>query len=91
MTGWVLELIHTATLDTTQTGLFCRAAQCDRRTHSDAERALIGPTQFTPPDTTQTGPSCLVWRSGVVSGTTVRALVLGRFSQKIELKDNAKK
>jgi len=31
--------------------------------------------------------------SGVVSGTTVRALVLGRFSQKklkIELKDNAK-
>jgi len=32
--------------------------------------------------------------SGVVSGTTVRALVLGRFSQKkikIELKDNAKK
>jgi len=31
---------------------------------------------------------------GVVSGTTVRALVLGRFSQKklkIELKDNAKK
>jgi len=33
------------------------------------------------------------WSSGVVSGTTVRALVLGRFSQKIiiELKDNAKK
>jgi len=34
------------------------------------------------------------WPSGVVSGTTVRALVLGRFSQKklkIELKDNAKK
>jgi len=33
-------------------------------------------------------------RSGVVSGTTVRALVPGRFSQKklkIELKDNAKK
>jgi len=51
--------IHTATPDTTQTGLFCRvwcggvsrrcvlclvcvgmrpAAQCDRRTHSDAER-----------------------------------------------------
>ena len=32
--------------------------------------------------------------SGVVSGTTVRALVLGRFSQKklkIELKDDAKK
>jgi len=32
--------------------------------------------------------------SGVVSGTTVRELVLGRFSQKklkIELKDNAKK
>ena len=32
--------------------------------------------------------------SGVVSGTTVRALILGRFSQKIlkiELKDNAKK
>jgi len=32
--------------------------------------------------------------SGVVSGTTVRALVLGRFSQKklkIELKDNAKR
>jgi len=32
--------------------------------------------------------------SGVVSGTTVRALVLGCFSQKkfkIELKDNAKK
>jgi len=33
--------------------------------------------------------------SGVVSGTTVRALVLGRFSQKrnkkIGLKDNAKK
>jgi len=32
--------------------------------------------------------------SGVVSGTTVRALVLGRFSQKklkIELQDNAKK
>jgi len=31
--------------------------------------------------------------SGVVSGTTVRALVLGRFNQKkikIELKDNAK-
>ena len=31
--------------------------------------------------------------SGVVCGTTVRALVLGRFSQKkikIELKDNAK-
>jgi len=31
--------------------------------------------------------------SGVVSGTTVRAFVLGRFSQKklkIELKDNAK-
>jgi len=35
------------------------AAQCDRRTHSDTE-ALVGPTQFTPPDTTQTGPSCLV-------------------------------
>jgi len=33
-------------------------------------------------------------RSGVVSGTTVRALVMGRFSQKkikIELKDNAKR
>jgi len=32
--------------------------------------------------------------SSVVSGTTVRALVLGRFDQKkikIELKDNAKK
>jgi len=29
--------------------------------------------------------------SGVVSGTTVRALILYRFSQKIELKDNAKK
>jgi len=32
--------------------------------------------------------------SGVVSGTTVRALVLGRYSQKklkIELKDNAEK
>ena len=29
--------------------------------------------------------------SGVVSGTTVRALILCRFSQKIELKDNAKK
>jgi len=32
--------------------------------------------------------------SGVVSGTTVRALVLGRFSQKnkkIDLKDTAKK
>jgi len=31
--------------------------------------------------------------TGVMSGTTVRALVLGRFSQKklkIELKDNAK-
>jgi len=31
--------------------------------------------------------------SGVVSGTTVRALVLGRFTQKklkLELKDNAK-
>ena len=42
---------------------------------------------------------CMVEYSGVVSGTTVRALVLralvlGRFSQKklkIELKDNAKK
>jgi len=37
---------------------------------------------------------CVVEYSGVVSGTTVRALVLGRFSQKklkIELKDNAKK
>jgi len=35
----------------------------------------------------------VVGGSGVVSGTTVRALVLGRFSQKklkIELKDNAK-
>jgi len=35
-----------------------------------------------------------IWTpSGVVSGTKVRALVLGRFSQKklkIELKDNAK-
>jgi len=32
--------------------------------------------------------------SGVVSGTTVRALVLGRFSEKklkTELKDNARK
>jgi len=25
--------------------------------------ALVGPTQFTPPDTSQTGPSCLVWRA----------------------------
>jgi len=36
----------------------------------------------------------IVRDSGVVSGTTVRALVLGRFSQKklkIESKDNAKK
>ena len=37
---------------------------------------------------------CVVEYSGVVSSTTVRALVLGHFSQKklkIELKDNAKK
>jgi len=36
----------------------------------------------------------MVFPSGVVSGMTVRALVLGRFSQKkkkIELKDNARK
>jgi len=38
-------------------------------------------------------PSSLLTTGGVVSGTTVRTLVLGRFSQKklkIELKDNAK-
>ena len=41
----------------------CRAAQCDRRTHSDAERTCwaVGPTQFTPPDTTQ---RCLVLSGG---------------------------
>ena len=33
-----------------------RLCLCDRRTHSDAERTCraVGPTQFTPPDTTQT-------------------------------------
>jgi len=43
----------------------CRAAQCDRRTHSDAERTCqaVGPTQFTPPDTTPTALSCRVWRA----------------------------
>ena len=43
----------------------------------------------------ETSTKVCPWRtSGVVSGTTVRALVLGRFSQtklKTELKDNAKK
>ena len=41
--------------------MHCR---CDRRTHSDAERTCraIRPTQFTPPDTTQTAVSCRVWR-----------------------------
>ena len=37
-----------------------RHCRCDRRTHSDAERTCraVRPTQFTPPDTTRTGPSC---------------------------------
>ena len=39
-----------------------RHCQCDRWTHSDAERA-VGSTQFTPPDTIQTGPSCRIWRA----------------------------
>jgi len=41
----------------------------------------------------QTEPTSNQKSSGVVSGTTVRALILGRFSQKklkIELKDIAK-
>ena len=51
------------------TGAFCvgvcRAARCDRWTHSDAERTCwtVGSTQFTPPDMTQTGLSCRVWRA----------------------------
>ena len=40
-----------------------RYCRCDRRTHSEAERTCqaVGPTQFTPPDTT--GLSCLVRRA----------------------------
>ena len=40
-----------------------RHCRCDRRTHSDAEHICraVGPTQFTPPDTTQ---HCLVVSGG---------------------------
>jgi len=41
-----------------------RAAQCDRRTHSDAERTCRADSVHTATtDTTQTGLSCRVWRA----------------------------
>ena len=48
-----------------QTGAFSvwSASECDRRTHSDAERTCraVGVTQFTPPhQTRQDGPVCVV-------------------------------
>jgi len=53
-----------------QTGAFCvrSVSECVGRRSATAGRtptqnALVGPTQSTPPDTTQTGSSCLVWRA----------------------------
>jgi len=59
---WLCELSR---LDG-QTDAFClvcvgvwRSATARR---TPTQNALVRPTQFTPPDRTQTGPSCLVWR-----------------------------
>jgi len=53
-----------------QAGAICvrSVSECVGRRSATAGRtptqnALVGPTQFTPPGTTQTGPSCLVWRA----------------------------
>jgi len=81
-----LKLIHTATPDSTQTGLYCRVwcggvtSRLDRHTgafcvwsvsecvgrrsatagRTPTQNALVGPTEFTPPDTTErTVSSCV--------------------------------
>jgi len=56
-----------------------RHCRCDRRTHSGAERTCraVGPTQFAPPDTTQTALFCRVCRGRCELGiTAARLLVL---------------
>jgi len=65
-------------------------AWCD--THSSVNRTLVISHNSLVYLAVQNSLTLSTSDSGVVSGTTVRALVLGRFSQKklkIELKDNA--